>query len=118
MLIFTDTTDPRISDLPPPYQKPVLSAIRTLQEISGSKTPRKDQGFVGFIDAEDTPESLTPAFMRPLHSIESAFRDGLCLVGVILWGNCGDGVTIVCPDEDGYAPEVASILRQHLGLET
>ena len=114
MLIFTKTTDPRIANLPPPYQTPVLSAISTLLEISGQKTPRKDQGFVAFIEAEDMPESLTPAFVRPLLSIESAFRDGSCLVGVILWGNSGAGVTIVCPDEDGYAPEVASILKQHI----
>ena len=114
MLIFNDTTDPRISNLPPPYQAPVLSAIRTLLEITGQKTPRKDQGFVAFIEAEDTPESLTPAFVRPLASIESAFRNGSCLVGVILWGNSGAGVTVVCPDEDGYAPEVARILKQHL----
>ena len=114
MLRFTDTTDPRISNLPPPYQKHVLSAIYTLMEISSPE----DQSFVAFIEVDDSPECLTPALVRPLNSIESAFRDGACLVGVILWGNCGAGVTIVCPDEDGYAPEVASILRQHLGLET
>ncbi len=48
MLIFTETTDPRISSLPPPYQPPpppVQSAIRTLLEISVQKTTPKDQGF-------------------------------------------------------------------------
>ncbi len=114
MLIFTDATDPRISSLPPPYQLPVRSAIRTLLEISNCKIPPKDQGFVAFIEPEDTPESLTPTFVRPLASIESAFRNGSCLVGVILWGNAGAGVTIVCPDEEGYAPEIVSILKQHI----
>lgn len=60
MLIFTDITGPRISNTPPPYQTPVLSAIRNLQGIFGQKTPGKDQGLVDFIEAEDTPESLTP----------------------------------------------------------
>jgi hypothetical protein len=114
MLIFTDTTDPRISNIPPPYQPPVLSAIRTLLESSNHKSSPNDQGFVAFIEAEDTPESLTPAFVRPLLSNECAFRKGSCLIGVILWGNSGAGVTIVCPAEDGYAPEVASILKQHI----
>jgi hypothetical protein len=114
MIIFTDITDPRIASLPPPCQSPVLSAIHTLLEISDQKNTPKDQGFVAFIEAEDTPESLTPAFVRPLLSIECAFRKSSCLIGVVLWGNSGAGVTIVCPDEDGYAPEVASILKQHI----
>ena len=114
MHIFTSTTDPCIASLPPPYQASVLSAIRTLLEISNGKSTPKDQGFVAFIEAKDTPESLTSVLVRPLVSIESAFRDGSCLIGVILWGNSGAGVTIVCPDEDGYAPEITSILKQHL----
>ena len=118
MLIFTRPTDPRITNLPPPYQLPVRSAIHTLLEISNCKISPKDQGFVAFIEPKDTPESLTPAFVRPLASIESAFRNGSCLVGVILWGNSGPGVTIICPDEEDYAPEIVSILIQHIRLET
>ena len=114
MLIFTSPTDPRITNLPPPYQDPILSAIRTLLEISNGKTSRNDQGFVAFVEAEDTPESLTPTFVRPLASMESAFRKNSCLVGVILWGNSGAGITIICPDEVGYAPEGARILKQHI----
>jgi hypothetical protein len=60
MLIFTETTDQRISNIPPPYQLPLLSAIRTLLVISNRKSPPKDQGFVAFIESKDTPESLTP----------------------------------------------------------
>ena len=41
MLIFNDTTDPRISNLPPPYQAPVLSAIRTLWKSLARKHPVK-----------------------------------------------------------------------------
>jgi len=89
MLIFTCTTDPRISSLPPPYQPSVRSAIRTLLEIFGQGPDPKVEGFVGFTEPTNTPESLTPAFARPLLSIESAFRDGSCLVGVLLWGNSG-----------------------------
>ena len=110
MLIFKDVKDPRISSLPPPCQSTVLSAIYTLMEISNPE----DQSFVVFIEAGDSPESLTPVLVRPLHSIESVFRGGPCLVGVILWGNSGAGVTIVCPDEEGYASEVANILKQHI----
>ena len=110
MLIFSDTADSRIAGLPPPYQAPTLSAIHTLLEISNPES----EGFVAFIEAEDTPESVIKVFVRAITSIESAFRDGHCLVGVLLWGNSGDGVTIICPDEVGYAPEIANILKQHL----
>ena len=114
MLIFSDSDDPRIAGIPPPYQAPLLSAIRNLLEISDSTSTLKDQGFVTFIEAEDTQESLPPALVRPLHSMEGTFRNGPCLVSVILWGNSGAGVTIVCPDEEDYASEIVSIMKQHL----
>jgi hypothetical protein len=115
MITFTNVTDPRISSLPPPYQSTVLSAIRNLMEIS--RDGSQDQGFVAFVEPNDTPEMLTPELRRSLTSIESSFREGPCLIGMILWGNSGAGVTIICPDIDDYAPDVVSILRQHLGPE-
>ncbi len=110
MLIFYDPADKRIAGLPPPRRAPVLSAIHTLHEIRNPST----EGFVALIEAEDTPESIEPLLVRSIASVESVFRDGSCLVGVLLWGNDGDGVTVVCPETAGHATEVANILRQHL----
>ena len=47
-------------------------------------------------------------------SLEGAFLDGNCLIGVVLWGNSGEGVSIVCPDQEGYAEEVSDLLRKEL----
>lgn len=115
MITFTNVTDPRISSLPPPYQETVLNAIRILIEISRGGS--QDQGFVAFVEPDDTPEMLTPELRRSIFSLEGSYREDSCLLGLILWGNAGAGVTIVCPDEDGYAPEIVSIFRQHLRPE-
>ena len=115
MITFTNVTDSRISSLSPPYQETVLNAIRILVQITPADS--HDHGFVAFIEPSDTPEMLTHELRRPLSSLESSFRVDSCIFSMILWGNSGAGVTIVCPDEDGYAPEIVSILRQHLGPE-
>lgn len=73
------------------------------------------QSFVAFIEPQDEPEVLHQRIGRDLEgSIECTFRNGSCLVGVVLFGNGGEGLTIVCPDEEGYAPEIARILKTHL----
>ena len=115
MITFTSVTDPRISSLPPPYQETVLDAIRILVQITPADC--HDHGFVAFIEPSDTPEMLTHELRRPLSSLEGSFRGDACIFSMILWGNSGAGVTIVCPDVDGYAPEILSVLRQNLGPE-
>ena len=115
MLKFTSTTDPRLARLPPNHRNVLEHAITTLCSLYPPEPEPDSQGFVAFIEQQDEPEILLSAIGRDLEqSIECAFRDGSCLAGVTLWGNSGAGITIICPEEEGYAPEIARILRDHL----
>lgn len=115
MLILTSPTDPRISNLPPPHQPAILTTLHNLGAIYPPEPDPETQGFVAYVEARDDPLSIHRAIDRDLASnLEGVFRDGPCLVGVVLWGNAGAGVTIVCPDEEGHAPAIVSILESHL----
>ena len=113
MLKFTSMSDPQLSRQPPPYRQPVTNAINTLCTILGPDLT--DRGFVVFVEEKDTLNDVNQACCRDLSTaLEGVFLDGNCLIGVVLWGNSGDGVTIVCPYVAGYAEEVANVLRKHL----
>jgi hypothetical protein len=108
------TSPSQLSSLPPPYRPPTLNALKNLPP---SPDP-SDRGFVLFVEENDTLTEINHACCRDIStSLEGAFLDGNCLIGVVLWGNSGDGVTIVCPDQEGYAEEIAEVLRRHLGGE-
>jgi len=112
MLILTSISDSQLSSLPPPHRRPGQDALQTLHSIIGPDLT--DRGFVLYVEKHDTLTDVNRACHRNLDtSLEGTYRDGNCLIGVVLWGNSGDGVTIVCPDEEGYAEEVSSVLRQH-----
>ncbi|MCW8893023.1 MAG: hypothetical protein OQL18_06865, partial [Deltaproteobacteria bacterium] len=92
-------------------------ALQNLLSILGPD--HFDRGFVVFVEENDTLNDINNACCRDLEiSLEGAFLDGNCLIGVVLWGNSGEGVTIVCPDQEGYAEEIAEALRRHLGGES
>jgi len=68
-----------------------------------------------FVEEHDTLNDINQACSRDISiSLEGTFLDGNCLIGVVLWENSGEGVTIVCPDQKGYAEEIADVLRKHL----
>ena len=119
MLKFTRFSDLRYSQLsscsalPPPYRQPVTKALNNLCSIIGPDLT--DRGFVVFVEENDTLAEVNNVCCRDISTgLEGAFLDGNCLIGVVLWGNSGDGVTIVCPNVPNYAEEIANILRKHL----
>ena len=110
------TSPSQLSSLSPPYRPPTLNALQNLCSILDPDHP--DRGFVVFVEENDTLKDLNLACHRDIStSLEGAFLDGNCLIGVVLWGNSGDGETIVCPDQKGYAEEIAEVLRKHLSKE-
>ncbi len=113
MFTFTRTTDPNLARLPPDHRPAVLHALATLCEIYGHPPDPDEEGFVAYVEGQDTPQSLRTALRAPVDGLEGVFRDGPCLVGIILWNNEA-GVTLVCPDQGGHALEVARILKEHL----
>ena len=114
MLKLVSAKDPRLFRIPPEHRPAVERAIESLASIFGREPDPSDDGFVGYVERGDTRETVRRETGRNLSNLEGVFRDGPCLVGVLLWGNAGAGVTLVCPDEDGYAPEVISTLRENL----
>ena len=113
MLKLKSTSDSQLSSLPPPYRQPVKNALQNLCSILGPDP--SDRGFVVFVEENDTLADINNTCCRDISTaLEGAFLDGNCLIGVVLWGNSGEGVTIVCPDQNGYAEEIAEVLRKHL----
>ena len=110
MLAFTSTTDPRLARLPPPARSIIINHLHTLRSLSHPK----EDGFVAYVEPQDTPEMLESAIGRPLAQIEGVFQEGDLLIGVVLWGNAGAGVTLVCSQTGTHAVMVAEQLRQHL----
>jgi hypothetical protein len=106
--------DPRLRSIPPEHRPAVERAIESLAAVFGREPDPGRDGFVGYVGSQDTRETVRREAGRDLSRLEGAFRDGPCLVGVLLWGNAGAGVTLVCPERNGHAPEVASTMREHL----
>ncbi|WP_432821166.1 hypothetical protein [Trichloromonas sp.] len=114
MLKITSTTDPRLARLPPAIRIVVTNQLLALRSTCrGDPDPEKD-GFVGYVEPQDTPQSVESAIGLSLSQIEGVFLDGGCMVGVILWGNSGAGVSLVCPQSFAHALQVAQQLREHL----
>mgnify|MGYP001449180979 CR=1 FL=1 len=112
---FTRLNDPLLASLPPPFKGVVRRALQTLCSIFGPELDPEVQGFVVFIEPVDDLLKINAAIARNMDTaLEGVFRDGYCLIGVVLWGNSGEGVTIVCPDQPGYAVGAAQIMRSHI----
>ena len=65
-------------------------------------------------DAGFDPYRLALGLGRNLAQLEGVFPEGNCLVGVVLLGNSGAGITLVCPLLPNHAPQVATLMREHL----
>jgi len=117
MFMFTSSTDPRLSSLPPPIRSIITRQILILCALCQGKPDAEQDGFVGYVEPQDTPQTVELGIGRPLERIEGVFIEGGCLVAVILWGNAGAGISLVCPRAEGHAPAVAGILRQFLPTE-
>jgi hypothetical protein len=103
----------QFSSIPPPYREPAEKALNNLHSILGPDLT--DRGFVVFVEENDTLSDINHACHRDISiGLEGTFLDNNCLIGVVIWGNSGDGVTIVCPNVDGYAEDVVTVLRKHL----
>lgn len=115
MIEIHSLDDPRLAGLPPLHRPAVERAVQNLCSIRGPDPHTEDQGFVVFIEPKDELERVSSAIGKDLSvALEGAFRDGGCLVGVVIYGNAGTGVTLVCPDSENYASGIADIFRSHL----
>ena len=114
MLMFTSSTDPRLSSLPPPIRSVIIRQILILCALCQGKPDAEQDGFVGYVEPQDTPQTVEIGIGRPLERIEGVFIEGGSLVAVILWGNAGAGISLVYPQAEGHAPAVAEKLRQLL----
>ena len=117
MLMFTSSTDPRLSSLPPPIRSVITRQILILRALCHREPDAEQDGFVGYVEPQDTPKTVELVIGRPLECIEGVFVEGGCLIAVILWGNAGAGISLVCPLADGHAPTVVGKLRQLLPIE-
>lgn len=118
MLTIFTSTDPLLASISPLYRQTVERAVHNLCSPCRPDTQPDDQSFVVFIEAADEPLLISSMIHKDISiALEGAFRDGSCLVGVVLYGNSGSGVTLICPEQEGYAPQLADIFRNHLSGE-
>jgi hypothetical protein len=115
MLIYTRNTDPRLGDLPPPVRMVVLDQLRTLQATAGRDPVPEDDGCVVLLQPHDTPQVAGRIVGHDLGAtLEGTFRSGPCLVGVVLLGNSGAAISVVCPDDATAPPALRALLLEHL----
>jgi hypothetical protein len=112
---FSSTEEVQAAKLPPWQHEAVSEAVEVMEDIFGSGFDL-ERGFVVLVEEGDTPETVEPESGLSLQhkGLECTWRRHGCLVGLVLWGNSGDGVSVVCPERPGYADEVQEVLRQEL----
>ena len=114
MKIFYSTKEVEQQHLPLWQHKAVAEAVSTMERIFG-KDFDPQHGFVVLVEAEDTPDDSLPILGYHIgDKLETPFRCQNCLIALTLWGNSGDGVTWICPEVPGYAPQMQDLLRQHM----
>lgn len=116
MQIYTSSQEAANALLPPAIKAAVLEAVRSLEELFGKGFDKNERGYVVLIETDDTEETvkdhLGRLFLRM--PIEGVFLRHGCLLAVTLWGNSGEGITWVCPDQEGHAPAIRRKLRGEL----
>lgn len=112
---FRSTEEVYAAQLPDWQHLAVAEAVRGMEATFGTGFSEK-RGFVVLVEPGDTLESVEPETGLSLQhkGLETAWRRHGCLVGLTLWGNSGDGVTWVCPERPGHAPQVQEHLRGEL----
>ena len=111
---FGSSEEVAAARLPPWQHDAVADAVCTMEEIFGMGFDPA-RGFVVLVEKEDEPADAEVLLGYPLGSkIEATWRRHGCLVGLVLWGNSGDGITFLCPERPGYAEEVQELLRREL----
>jgi hypothetical protein len=111
MLQLTQRNDPALEQIPVQFLPVVQQALIDLNYIHKSPSNIKTRGCVLFIQPHDKPTDILPISAKPLSSLDGVYRQGRCLVGIILWGNSGEGVSIICPEAPDYACEIQRSLR-------
>lgn len=119
MRVYTSSKEAVNSALPPATKAAVLEAIRTLEEVFSEGFDSTERGYVVLVEKDDMAETVKDHLGRFLLRmlIEGVFVRHGCLLTVTLWGNGGEGITWICPDEDGCAPAVRKKLRDELSRE-
>lgn len=114
MIQLTHSNDPALENIPPEYRPVIKRALKTICSLFKEQPDPDTQGCVLFVEAHDQPHDIISVTCKPLSNLEGVYHDECCLVGVILWGNSGDGVTIICPDQQDYAPAILQTMQNHL----
>jgi hypothetical protein len=115
MIEIHSAVDSQLTNVPTCYKSIVKKAVLNLCSIRGPEDSPEGHGFVVFIEPQDQPDQISALIGKDLSlALEGAFRDGGCLVGVIIYGNSGSGVTLVCPETTNYASAIGDIFRSHL----
>ena len=115
MIVIRSMDDPRFAGVPSSHRPAVERAVRNLCSIRGPDPHPEDWGFVVFIEPTDDLECVSRIVGKDISvALEGAFHDDGYLVGVVLYGNSGSGVTLVCPDAQGYATPICDIFRSNL----
>lgn len=114
MIQLTQRNDPALEHIPVQFLPVVQQTLNDLHQIVKNPSDIKAHGCVLFIQAHDKAVDILPVSSKPISSLDGVYRQDQCLIGVILWGNSGEGVSIICPEEKNYAPEIQSCLKAHL----
>lgn len=100
--------------LPPWQRDAVAEAVLTLEGIFG-RGFSVCRGFVLLVEQHDQFGAVDALLgSRLADKLEGTWRCHGCLVSLVLWGNSGDGVTLVCPELPDYAVELQKIMRRAL----
>jgi hypothetical protein len=112
MLIIDNLSTLKSIKLPLPDDHTVKHILTTLIGINSPES------YAIVIEANDQLAELDKQVGRNIdNSLEGTFILEDYFVGVILFGNSGAGVNILCPDRDGYADVIRLVLEKHLTSE-
>lgn len=111
---FVNSKEVYAAKLPDWQHLAIVEAVRGMEGIFGlGYDPAR--GFVILVEENDKLPDADLFLCCPLEcKLEGTWRRHGCLVALVLWGNSGDGVTFVCPEKDGYAEDIQSLLKSHL----
>jgi hypothetical protein len=112
MLIIDNLSALKSLKLPLPDEHTVKHILTTQIEIDSPES------YTIVIEADDHLAELDKQVGRNIeNSLEGSFILENYFVGVVLFGNSGAGVNILCPDRDGYADAIRLVLKKHLTSE-